>query len=522
MLEASIRTLHRYLADHLPWAWRITIADNASTDGTWAVARRLAAELPRVRAVHLDRKGRGLALKTVWAESDADVVAYMDVDLSTDLDALLPLVAPLVSGHSDLATGSRLDGRSRVVRGPKRELISRCYNTLLHLVLRTRFRDAQCGFKAGRRTTIQALLPAVQDNGWFFDTELLVAAERAGLRIHEVPVDWVDDPDSRVDVWRTAVDDLKGVWRVLRHRRVPEIGGAPRPPRGHGRPAAALRRRSASSARCSTSSASTCCGSRWVRGRPTWWPSPPPWCSTPPPTAASPSVGGAARTAPVTTSRPGPSGWSASWCRRWPWAWSPCSSIAVGALVQTAGAPGGRRRRHRRALRGPPVVGVPPGARPLDERRSSSPSTRPTPARRAAPSRLRRRSRPARGGWARIARGRVEDPAWVRPSLARPAPGDRHPLPLGPRRLRLGQRLLLGRRAGRVVELEGLLLRFLRRRQRHHRRQAAGLAVGHVRCRRGCSASTPGASWCRRRSWAWPRWAWCSPACGGGSRPVPG
>jgi putative flippase GtrA len=225
VLEASIRTLHGYLADHLPWMWRVTIADNASTDATFAVALQLAAELPRVRALHLDRKGRGLALKTVWADSDADVVAYMDVDLSTDLDALLPLVAPLVSGHSDLATGSRLDGRSRVVRGPKRELISRCYNTLLHVVLRTRFHDAQCGFKAGRRSTIQALLPAVQDDGWFFDTELLVAAERAGLRIHEVPVDWVDDPDSRVDVWRTAVDDLKGVWRVLRHRRVPEIGG---------------------------------------------------------------------------------------------------------------------------------------------------------------------------------------------------------------------------------------------------------------------------------------------------------
>jgi glycosyltransferase involved in cell wall biosynthesis len=232
VLEASIRTLHGYLAGHLPWAWRVTIADNASTDATFEVARRLAAELPQVRALHLDRKGRGLALRTVWSESDADVVAYMDVDLSTDLDALLPLVAPLVSGHSDLATGSRLDGRSRVVRGPKREVISRCYNALLHVVLRTRVHDAQCGFKAGRRPTIQALLPAVQDNGWFFDTELLVAAERAGLRIHEVPVDWVDDPDSRVDVWQTAIDDLKGVWRVLRHRRVPQIGPRPDLPDG--------------------------------------------------------------------------------------------------------------------------------------------------------------------------------------------------------------------------------------------------------------------------------------------------
>jgi glycosyltransferase involved in cell wall biosynthesis len=212
----------------MPWAWRITIADNASTDATLAIARRLQAEFPRVRDFHLDGKGRGLALKTAWAASAADVVAYMDVDLSTDLDALLPLLAPLVSGHSDLATGSRLDARSRVVRRLKREVISRCYNALLHVVLRTRFHDAQCGFKAGRRPTIQALLPAVQDDGWFFDTELLVAAERAGLRIHEVPVDWVEDPDSRVDLWRTAVDDVRGVWRVLRHRRVPDIcGGRP-------------------------------------------------------------------------------------------------------------------------------------------------------------------------------------------------------------------------------------------------------------------------------------------------------
>jgi putative flippase GtrA len=223
VLDASIRTLHAYLTDHLPWSWRITIADNASTDGTWAGAQRLRAALPNVWAIHLDRKGRGRALRAAWSDSDADIVAYMDVDLSTDLDALLPLVAPLVSGHSDLAIGSRLDGRSRVVRGSKREVISRCYNMMLRLVLGATFRDAQCGFKAGRRAMVQALLPAVEDEGWFFDTELLVAAQRAGLRIHEVPVDWTDDPDSRVDVWRTARDDLRGVWRVLRHRRVPDI-----------------------------------------------------------------------------------------------------------------------------------------------------------------------------------------------------------------------------------------------------------------------------------------------------------
>jgi putative flippase GtrA len=195
---------------------RITIADNASTDSTWSLAQRLAAELPGVRAVHLAEKGRGGALRAVWSTSEAPVLAYMDVDLSTDLSALLPLVAPLLSGHSDLAIGSRISRHARVVRGPKRELLSRGYNLILHSVLTTRFSDAQCGFKAVRADRARQLLPHVKDNGWFFDTELLVLAERSGLRIHEVPVDWVDDPDSRVDVVTTAVADLKGVARLAR------------------------------------------------------------------------------------------------------------------------------------------------------------------------------------------------------------------------------------------------------------------------------------------------------------------
>ena len=149
-LEPSVHRLHAYLTDAFPFSWRITIVDNASTDGTWLHAQRLARELPGVRARHLDRKGRGLALRTAWSASDADVVAYMDVDLSTDLDALLPLVAPLVSGHSDVAIGSRLAPGSHVARHPKRELISRSYNLILRTVLATRVRDAQCGFKAVR------------------------------------------------------------------------------------------------------------------------------------------------------------------------------------------------------------------------------------------------------------------------------------------------------------------------------------------------------------------------------------
>ena len=166
--------------------------------------------------VRLDQKGRGRALRTVWAASDAEVVAYMDVDLSTGLEAFLPLIAPLMSGHSDLAIGSRLAKGAAVVRGPKREFISRTYNLLLRSTMAARFSDAQCGFKAARTDVVQALLPRIEDQSWFFDTELLLLAERSGLRIHEVPVDWIDDPDSRVDIAKTITDDLKGMWRVGR------------------------------------------------------------------------------------------------------------------------------------------------------------------------------------------------------------------------------------------------------------------------------------------------------------------
>ena len=215
-LEPSVRRLHSFLRDAFPLPALITIADNASNDGTYLAARRLSDELDGIRVVRLDDKGRGRALKAAWSTSEAPVLAYMDVDLSTDLTALLPLVAPLLSGHSDIAIGTRLSHTARVVRGPRRELISRCDNVLLHTVLTTKFSDAQCGFKAIRADRARELLPRVQDTSWFFDTELLVLAERSGLRIHEVPVDWVDDPDSRVDILRTVVDDLRGVCRLYR------------------------------------------------------------------------------------------------------------------------------------------------------------------------------------------------------------------------------------------------------------------------------------------------------------------
>ncbi|WP_369173199.1 glycosyltransferase [Streptomyces sp. R28] len=216
VLADSIGRLHAYLETSFPFPFRITIADNASTDGTWQAAAELTERLPHVHAVHLQAKGRGRALKQVRSRSAADVVASMDVDLSTGLEGFLPLVAPLLSGHSDLAVGSRLHRQADVVRGPKREFVSRSYNLLLKLGLAARFSDAQCGFKAVRTDVFRALAPHIEDTAWFFDTELLVLAQRNKLRIHEVPVDWVDDPDSRVDIVRTAVDGLKGIGRMLR------------------------------------------------------------------------------------------------------------------------------------------------------------------------------------------------------------------------------------------------------------------------------------------------------------------
>ncbi|MFD0472920.1 glycosyltransferase [Nonomuraea thailandensis] len=212
-LPGCVRTLAAYL-DAFPLPWRITIVDNGSTDGTWRVAAALAGELERVHARRLDIRGRGAALRAAWQDSPADIVAYMDVDLSTDLDALFPLVASVASGHSEIAIGTRLAPGARTRRSLRREVVSRSYNALLRHGFGVRFSDAQCGFKAARTDVVRPLLGKVADDSWFFDTELLLLAEHNGLRVHEVPVDWIEDTDSRVRVVKTAIDDLKGLARV--------------------------------------------------------------------------------------------------------------------------------------------------------------------------------------------------------------------------------------------------------------------------------------------------------------------
>ena len=214
ILQKSITTLDEYMAKHLPYRYQITIADNGSQDKTPEIAKSLAEKHQSVQVVSLAERGRGRALKQVWQNSSADILAYMDVDLSTSLDDFLPMIQPLVAGEAGVAIGSRLMKDSKTSRGVKREFISRCYNRIIKWTSGTKFSDAQCGFKAIRRDVAAKFLPKIKDNEWFFDTELLIKTERAGVPIHEQPVTWIEDTDSRVKIVKTAVDDLKGLYRV--------------------------------------------------------------------------------------------------------------------------------------------------------------------------------------------------------------------------------------------------------------------------------------------------------------------
>lgn len=214
ILPSSIATLHDFLTKHGRFDWEIVIANNASIDRTQEVAEGLARQYTGVRVVHLDLKGRGRALKKVWTESKADILSYMDVDLSTNLYALPPMVEALIGGGFEIGIGSRLLKASTTRRSIKREVISRGYNLLVKSFFATKFSDAQCGFKAITRRAADVLLPVIDDTGWFFDTELLVVAEKRGYRIFDLPVSWIEDLDSRVKIVRTAVDDIKGLIRV--------------------------------------------------------------------------------------------------------------------------------------------------------------------------------------------------------------------------------------------------------------------------------------------------------------------
>lgn len=217
-LADSIARLTGFLADNLPYRWRVIVADNASTDRTAEIGRELAAADDRVEYLHIPQKGRGRALRAAWLGSDADVVSYMDVDLSTNLDAFRPLVEHILDGPYDVAIGSRLLRGARVTRQWRREVISRIYNLMIRALFPRRgFSDAQCGFKALSRRAADDLVPLVRNNEWFFDSEMLIRAEQRGYRIAEVPVEWIEDLDSRVNVAKTAAEDIRGLLRVRLH-----------------------------------------------------------------------------------------------------------------------------------------------------------------------------------------------------------------------------------------------------------------------------------------------------------------
>ena len=499
-LGPSVRRIEAYLRTRFPFTARITIADNGSSDGTWAVASSLASELDAVRAIRLEQPGRGRALRSVWQASDADVLAYMDVDLSTDLNALLPLVAPLLSGHSDVAIGTRLGRGARVVRGPRREVISRGYNLLLHATLGARFSDAQCGFKAISRARARVLLPLTRDTSWFFDTELLILAQEAGLRIHEVPVDWIDDADSRVNVIATILADLRGIARLgfglLRGSiAVPFLGDPGSPPqrragrRGQegtgqdgvskddsGQDSGRRRLRHQVTAFAAVGAASTsptcCCTSRCAarcplsgRTRSACWS--PPW-PTPPPTGGSRSASAAGPCGPA----PGP---RAAGLRHRPAAHFGRAGLVACRHAASRSRPGGRGARrgqpagHAPAIRAVPELGVPQRPERTPAMTSPAVDTTHDPA---SGRELAGRSPggPIAGG--PVVRRPAPAQAAARPrraaclgAAAAPRAARRHrlPLPDRPGSQRLGQRLLLGSGAGGQHQLEGILLRLVRR-----------------------------------------------------------
>jgi len=219
-LPQSIPELRAFLASNdFPYDWRIRITDNASIDDTPAVSRELEKQFPgEVEYVRIERKGRGFALKQVWGEGDADVRTYMDVDLSTGIEAFPPLVRAVAEDGYGVAIGSRLMKGSQVTRSLKRRILTTGYNTMIKGMFFTRFSDAQCGFKAISREVAGRVLPRIENNNWFFDTELLILAEKMGYRIKDVPVRWVEDTDTRVKIGGTIMEDMRGLIRMRRAR----------------------------------------------------------------------------------------------------------------------------------------------------------------------------------------------------------------------------------------------------------------------------------------------------------------
>ena len=223
-LRHGVETLTSFLNDYDSYKWEIVIADNNSKDGTGDIGREIESGNPRVKYLYIPRKGRGIALRTAWEQTDCDFVSYMDIDLSTGLDALIRAMDLLNQG-AHIAVGNRLAKNSRTTRCLKREFVSRSYNMVIKLSLGIRFHDAHCGFKTGRREVVQKILPYVEDNEWFFDTEFLFYCEKLGYRIREIPVTWIEDPDTKAKIFKDAYDDLRGLYRLRFHNNLSKAEG---------------------------------------------------------------------------------------------------------------------------------------------------------------------------------------------------------------------------------------------------------------------------------------------------------
>ena len=218
-LRHGVETLTAFLNDHDNYEWKIVISDNNSNDRTAEIGRALQSENPIVNYLHIPRKGRGIALRTAWEQADTDYVSYMDIDLSTGLDAIIKAIDAL-DGGADIAVGTRLSKESNTTRGLKREFISRSYNIVIKMSLGIHFNDAHCGFKTGRREVVQKILPYIEDNEWFFDTEFLFYGEKLGHRIVEIPVTWIEDTDTKARIFKDAYDDLSGLYRLRFHNNL--------------------------------------------------------------------------------------------------------------------------------------------------------------------------------------------------------------------------------------------------------------------------------------------------------------
>jgi len=222
-LLKGVNTLTAFLRNYDRYEWKIVIADNNSKDSTGEIGRKLESENPLVKYLYIPRKGRGIALRTAWEQTGCDFVSYMDIDLSTSLDSLIRAM-DLLNDGADIVVGNRLAKDSNTTRCLKREFVSRSYNMVIKIALGTHFRDAHCGFKTGRRDIVQKILPFIDDNEWFFDTEFLFYGEKLGHKIVEIPVTWIEDPDTKAKIFKDAHDDLRGLYRLRFHNNLKKVG----------------------------------------------------------------------------------------------------------------------------------------------------------------------------------------------------------------------------------------------------------------------------------------------------------